>query len=114
MKEITLQQAYELSLKKWEWIKNQGGGFYDICLLRDVIPEQKDFTYDCAYCEKFLDHDTYRPTEKDCYKCPLNLGRDDSHKTGCSQTNHPYNNWLKSPTQKTAQAVLDLIKKTKP
>ena len=114
MKELTLQQAYELCLKKWEWIKNQGGGLYDICLLNNAIPELEELLYDCAYCKKFFDHDTYKPSKKDCMGCPLNLGRSVSYRTGCSQTNHPYNNWLINPNEKTAQAVIDLIKKTKP
>ena len=107
--ELTLERAYELALKKWEYIVNNGGNDDD--LIYREIPELLGLKFECSYCELFWN----LPYSAGCKGCPLRPKRKvDKDDCGCMQTNHPYNKWYCYSTKKNAQAVLDLIIKTKP
>ena len=100
---LTLERAYELAVKKWECIVNNDGN--------EVYPYPKNIDallFNCSYCEMFFN-------EADCVNCPLNLDGEQRGSWGkCKAHNHPYAIWSDDKTKANAQAVLDLIIKTKP
>lgn len=90
---LSKKKAKELSLKKWKYIVGNNGSEDG---LTAAIPEIKDFSANCGYCEKY-----------ECYECPLFI--DD--KT-CTSYGHLYCIWVQNQTTENAQAVLDLILKS--
>ncbi|MFA6917020.1 MAG: hypothetical protein WC222_11525 [Parachlamydiales bacterium] len=103
-KEITLQEVYKLAVKKWKLVVDFNGDDRQADI---AIPEIKQFRNNCPYCELFV------KVETGCKGCPLtpvNL----NYGLGCRTDDHPYDLWLNHPIKRTAQAVLDLIVKTKP
>jgi len=104
---LTIEKAYELSVKKWEIIVKDNGD-------DTRIPKMyAQFRADCPYCELFARRDG---KDQICIGCPLDLGNRDLRSLACCEFNHPWNIWFyaKGPTKEHAQAVLDLIIKTKP
>lgn len=107
---LTKKKAKELCIKKWEYIVNNDG-ILDGERLRFAIPEIKDLSAECAYCELYL----YTVSAKIyyCFECPLRpkYSKDyDEYDYGCLQQNHPFNIWWDNKTKENAQKVLDLIK----
>lgn len=94
---LTKKEAKRLSILKWEFIVGNGGD-YDSYIVLPV--EVQPLIGECGYCEK------YNPFQ--CIGCPLNLP-DIGY---CRSDEHPFNVWSNNSTPKTAQAVLDLIKKS--
>ena len=105
-KKLTLQEAYKYAVIKWQYIVNNDGESYG---LRDEYPELINFRAGCSYCELFWDSVT------GCKGCPLKARRRVYiREPGCRQPKHSYNIWDDEPTKANAQAVLDLIIKTRP
>ena len=96
---MTVQEAYPYAVAKFEQIVKNGGE----ALTSNQIMELNlsRFIFSCSYCELFV--------RGGCRKCPLLIN---GH--SCSNFIHPYNNWKLKGTAESAQAVLDLIHKTKP
>ena len=91
---MTLKEAKELAIMKWEFIVENDGDLDSI--ICEVIPELSGLQNLCSYCELFL--------AKDCQGCPLAVG------CMCMEIEHPYSVWLHNSTTENAQKVLDLIK----
>lgn len=110
MKTLTINKAYELAVQKWEYIVKNGGEYGD--LIKD-IPILDTFTAECSYCELFK---AYGNNPDRCKGCPLNIDNKEllQGMFACNDPEHPYQQWDRNPTKETAQAVLDLIVKTKP
>ena len=94
---LTKKQAKELSIKKWEYIVENGGSSHGLI---DALPELSGLLYECGYCEKY----------RDCGDCPISLKKG-KFKYCCGNFLHPWTNWCDNPTKANAQRVLDLIKK---
>lgn len=94
---LTKKEAKRLSILKWEFIVSNGGDY----VFWDELPiEVQPLIAECGYCEKYH--------HVQCHRCPLNISD-----IGCCKINeHPFSIWLNDPTPDTAQAVLDLIKKS--
>lgn len=127
MRNLTIDEAYELALDKWQWIKDNDGEEDSDKMYRD-LPELKGFIADCAYCELFnkelrarREKDTHYYGEYPCDGCPLDIFPL-PFETGCSHEHHPYQIWSENFNQDTdiekrralAQGVIDLIKEQKP
>ena len=112
MAKLTKAQARGLCIKKWELIVKHNGRF-DYEYLIKKMPELKTLLSLCAYCAIYF----YRNNEElnNCAGCPLvNITKNyDYDESGCAQKNHPWQLWNKTPIPETAQAVLDLIIKSK-
>ena len=103
--ELTIEKAYELAVKKWEYIvKNDGDNSGQLA----EIPELRHYNAQCSYCEMFIKSPVW------CKGCPLAILPHEDYEHGCLHKDHPYNKWDMNSTRETAQAVLDLIIKTKP
>ena len=104
---LTKKEAKRLSILKWEFIVNNGGDFGE----KSELPKELHKLHaQCGYCEKYTilsPHCIYR-----CGKCPLILSAGSLDLYGCRQMNHPFDNWADNKTLVTAQAVLDLIRKS--
>ena len=104
-------KSYEEVLDKWEFLPkvSNGGGkaeFY-VELWRGQAGYRK-MRDDCGYC------DIYRPGVSDkCPDCPLHaIGTKAKREhNACIKE---YFDWHQNPTRENAQAMLDLIKRTKP
>jgi len=106
------KEAKELCILKWEYIVKCGGD-YDPWDLLSEHPQLKSLTNHCAYCKLYFS--TRTKTLLNCGKCPIRLkikDYNDLDEAGCGQENHPFNKWFNYRTKKSAQAVLDLIKKS--
>lgn len=106
-RKLTLQEAYELSVKKWRIIVRDDGG------AENVPKMYNKFTAGCPYCELFAERNALGEV---CVGCPLDLGNRALDDLACCESGHPWNTWYEAdvPTKEQAQAVLDLIIKTKP
>ena len=69
-KELTLQKAYELAVKKWEYIVGHNGSQNG---LSSVFPEMDYFKAECSYCQMFFVNDNMNTT---CGNCPLLLDKE--------------------------------------
>jgi len=94
---ITLQEAYELCIIKWEAIVENNG----------IKPSQikgleilENSICDCGYCHYY----------NSCSDCPLLINEIGD----CCELDHPWTIWLNNQTKENAQAVLQLIRDTKP
>jgi len=110
-KELKEQKRKERGLKywalrKWRFIK-QNYVFPERRLeffkeLENKIPELKPLMANCSYCHEYADEDNH------CPECPLTVNG-----KCCSDDSHPYRKWFKEGTDKTAQAMINLIKNVK-
>jgi len=108
MKELTIERAYELAVKKWQYIVDNNGKEpdeypYELKIIKLLL-------FECSYCEMFFD------IEPKCEGCPLKIfeKNPEYYSSNCRNDKHPYEIWTKNETKENAQAVLDLIIKTKP
>lgn len=119
MSKLTKEKAKEISIKKWEWVVDNEGiddkydedtdTFTDVST---ALPELKDLTFTCGYCELY--HKEIRGVQN-CKGCPINIPKEDydsKGSNGCSQDKHPWTQWNNNECVETAQAVLDLIRKS--
>lgn len=98
---MTIHEAYELCVKKWTYIVENNGSDEGTI---DKFPELDKMKAECPYCELFNP-----PFDEECAGCPLNINR-----VICYDEDSTYGRYYDNPTKETAQAVLDLIIKTKP
>lgn len=98
---MTIEEAKELCIRKWEYIV-ENDGILDSYDLEDKIPELKDCEANCAYCELY--------SLSGCEECPINLGVTYDIELSCRQLNHPFLIWANNQNKGNAQKVLDLIK----
>ena len=103
---MTIEEAYRLAVKKWEYIVNNDDsniGMYE------AIPVLLIFKNGCSYCELF--ENLY----DGCKDCPLSIFKVRYNGVlACDRAKHPYSRWVHHKTRENAQKVLDLIVKTKP
>lgn len=93
MRKLTLKQAKNLSLKKWELIVVQEGSDEGI----EEHPNFKNLVNNCGLCQRYI------PTENGvCGDCPLT-----SDRIGCCIE---FFRWRDDPSKETAEAVLNLIR----
>ena len=88
---MTLQEAQELSERKWQCIIDHDGSDCDIDTL---IPELQNMEHECAMCEFILNQENL--------KCEL-----------CSYwyiCGNPYSNYISDPNTHTARGILNAIK----
>ncbi len=77
MNKITLTEAVNLSILKWDWIiKNNGDDYIDntdgTTTVSDAIPELKNLSHDCGLCEYANQRDPdFYAFSKSCKECPL-------------------------------------------
>jgi len=88
---LTLEQAKELSEKKWQAVVEHDG---DDCHIEIWVPEVDGMQNECAMCQ-------YQLIERKngCEKCLYN-----------EVCNGTYSTWVSNANSKTAQLVLDHIK----
>jgi len=103
MKDLTIEKAYELAVKKWQWIVDNNGSSMG---LFEVIPEIEQYVSGCSYCYLYI--------ELDCHGCPLRIPDIRWPGCSCAGNSHQFYIWFNHKTKANAQAVLDLIIKTKP
>lgn len=110
MKEITFKEAKDLSLKKWEYLKDHTDKMDEIT---EIVPELADLSQDCGMCVFFLtqhDYNLSRSSLNGCYTiCPVAINGED-----CLGDHHPFNllkenNSIKD--QVLATEIYDTIKK---
>jgi len=105
MKKLTINKAYELAVKKWQYIVDHDGDKNDS--VYDAIPILNKLGGGCSYCQMFVND---QPGSKDsCEGCPLNING-----VTCIDDLSVFSIWANDSTRETAQDVLDLIIKTKP
>ena len=102
---MTIEEAYRLAVKKWEYIVNNDGSDIGLC---EAIPVLKKLPSNCSYCSLFAS------MMYDCKGCPLQINQNMLQTSGCVRLGHPYNTWFDDKTRENAQKVLDLIVKTNP
>lgn len=102
---MTTKQAYYWVIRKWNYIV-KNNGIEDIGLFVKY-PKLRDFESSCAYCQLFI----YSPGN--CKGCPLKPEKG-TGLTGCWESNHPWFNWYRHQTKENAEAVRNLIIKTRP
>jgi len=91
--ELTLKQAYELSLEKWQWIVDHDGK-------HDNLPEKFEKLFaDCGYCQYWLGQ-----LKLNCTDCPLFIdgGFMNILTPNCCGSEHPYSIWYDNRTKETA------------
>ena len=94
---LTRKKAFELSIKKWEWIVENNGKLNG---LTQAIPEIVSLAAHCGLCE-------YNDLHEDgfCGNCPIKVNG-----KSCGSSAHPWSIWYDSRTKENAEKVLDLIK----
>jgi hypothetical protein len=105
------QERYNYTILKWRYIVNNNGSEDGLI---EAYPELLNFNSYCSYCEFFIC--------KGCVGCPLNLLKEkypvyrmtDMVTCACREVSHPFNVWVYNKNTKNAQAVFNLIIKTKP
>ncbi len=107
---LDLATAYAHAVQKWEYIRDNGGAYLGITI---DMPHLRSYRNCCSYCQMFLNLSAIDVGEDPCVGCPLNILPFNGD-VGCSRKGHPYLDWFMNSSTKTAQAVLDLIIKTKP
>jgi len=107
--EITLQEAYEFAVQKWEFLSQHdfGSTYNAERAVKDDIPVLEQFRAGCAYCALF-NYAINMPNA--CVGCPL-------YEQGysCLDTDFgPYPNWVEDPSAENAQIMLETIILCKP
>jgi len=86
MRDITFNEAKELSLKKWEYLKDHTNDMGRIC---EIIPELDDIVYECGMCTFFVAQHGYilsNTLPNGCYKiCPVAING-----KNCLGDEHPF------------------------
>lgn len=94
-KKITLNDAYELSVRKWRRIVENPR--IDMIVLKQEIPELQKMSFGCPYCELFNNEKKRFDIDVTCKGCPLNIYPDEQSITcdvGCHIKDHPFKDWL--------------------
>lgn len=109
---MTQKEAIELSIKKWEWIVDNGGS-YSVTELIGKFPGLEDFHNGCPLCELY--YETSEGKKKRCAECPLaeKYKRIYKDNCGCHMKSHPFNKWCMTYSKEDAQKVLDMLKNIK-
>lgn len=97
---LTRKQAFDLSIRKWEGIVENGQ------IPRDIL--DMNLNYHCGLCEKYMDSN-FESFER-CKKCPICPKEKTCDSFGCKQNEHPFLLWALDKNPENAQKVLDLIK----
>ena len=102
-------EAYRKCVKHWEFKTAVSNGSEDEMYYTQLWKKHdgNDDFAGCAYCALFGFHPLKHP--RACTECVLGKAGYD-----CTDDDSAYNEWHKNPTRENAQAMLDLIKRTKP
>jgi|AntAceMinimDraft_7_1070363.scaffolds.fasta_scaffold36281_2 hypothetical protein len=112
-KQISIDDAFKLSIKKWVYIVGNDGNDAD---LERNVPEIKDLHATCGLCE--ICKETSQCSYIDKYEveqdCPLIV-----NDVSCGQElfdngkSHPWLTWNENKTKENAKKVLNLVRKMK-
>lgn len=109
---ITLKEALDLSILKWEWIIDRNGYTQGERgkSIYDIYPEIAELENGCGLCELYIDFNN-----ETCKGCPLDfINNKDKEWAGCEKKGHPYRAWRTTDSFKEkldyAKLILSKIK----
>ena len=106
MEKLTLEEAKELSQKKWEIIVSQDGD--DSGIRKN--PLFMFLHFNCGFCE--LHSGDFKNPK--CEDCEINMGLEKAPcGNSCWNVDHVFAQWANDSTKENAQKVLDLINSVK-
>ncbi len=101
---MTKAEAKALSIEGWEIRVEMGTKF----TYSDLPAKILKLIGRCGYCEKYrIDDDPSLTFEESCVECPLS-----KINKCCFFLGSPYMEYIKNPTSKNADKVLDAIKRS--
>ncbi len=103
---MTKAKSKAVTIEAWEIKVEKGKDFLPLHLPHKILSLKNR----CGYCEKYLDRNINKHItsyKEFCIRCPL-VKIDKS----CLYSTSLYQKWLKNPTSKNADKVLDAIKRS--